>query len=103
MLNGSESVIAQLGQTVSVDASRDGALIAVERHDENVVLVDTRSGASRALASGARPAFSPEGDRLFVLDLNARVARELDLAGNELSRRPSLLVAWAECPEGCAP
>lgn len=99
--DGTESVVAALGATAWVDASRDGRHVAVERSGGRVALVDLATGTSAEIAHGARPKFSPAGDRISVLDPSAGVTRALDLAGNEVARVNSPVVAWAECPEGC--
>ena len=103
LAGGHEEVVAALGATAWVDASRDGRHVAVERPGGEVAVVELASGRSSVIARGSRPNFSPLGDRLSLLDLTARQARTVDLGGRELSRVPSLLVAWAECPEGCVP
>ncbi|MFN2484108.1 MAG: hypothetical protein ABR509_04120 [Candidatus Limnocylindria bacterium] len=104
LLSGrSETTLAELGQTAAVDVSPDGRHVAVERGDGTVELIAVDGGLTRNLGRGARPRFAPTSDRLSVLDLDTGVTRALDLGGRELSRTPSPLAAWVQCPEGCAP
>ena len=98
---GSETLVAALGETAWVDASRDGRLIAVERADRTISVIDATDGRTATIGRGSRPKFAPDGDRLSVLDLDGRLARVVDSSGRELSRVPSLFVAWVQCTEGC--
>ena len=100
---GRQTLGIGMGQTTSAAVSADGRHVAVERTGGKIELISLPGGASRALGDGARPVFSPAGDTLAVLDIAAGRAVVLDLDGNEISRRPSLHVAWIKCPEGCAP
>ena len=100
---GRQMLAVPIGQTAAVDLSRDGRHVVVERVGAVIELVSLPDGRSRALGTGSRPIFSPSGDAIGVVDLAAGRAIELDLGGNEISRTPSLHVAWLNCPEGCAP
>ncbi|MDQ3881447.1 MAG: hypothetical protein M3295_10300, partial [Chloroflexota bacterium] len=96
-------LVLELGDTVTVDVSRDGNHVAVERGDGSVDLVAVDGSAVVSLGRGARPRFAPTSDRLIVLDVDRGVTRAVDLDGTELTRLPTPFAAWVECPEGCAP